>query len=63
MGSDEQDNLTFCFIFQRDPLYKCAVYGLFSAAHIFLHENYEKSTFLPDPIGPQITSFEYFLDL
>ena len=61
--SDGLENMGSSCIYKGGSLYKWAKYALFSAAPLFYHENYEKSTFFSDTIGSIIRSFEYFLDL
>ena len=45
MPTDGQENMSFSCIYKGAPLYKWAKYTLFSAAPLFYHEIYEKSTF------------------
>ena len=58
--SDGQENMSFSCIYKGGSLYKWAKYALFSAAPLFYHEIYEKSTFSLDTIGPKSLNFEYF---
>ena len=61
--SDGRENTRFSNIYKGIPFINEPNTHFLVRSHFFYHEIYEKSTFFPDPIGPQITSFEYFLDL